>query len=261
MSSLALSEEQVFADFARRFDIRDATILELGGNLAADLQGAAGLWVALDERRAALESDEHAVQARCEAIPMRSGAVDAVFSCNALQFVDVGSTLSEVRRVLRPGGVFYAHFGPIWSGIDGHQLEYVTHEGVDLVFWRDPLIPPWGHLLFDEVELRDILLAKLDPGLVETVVHHVYVSDTINRLFFEDYIEIVLKSGLEWVEVAASYELDYPLTTPEYAMDRADIESTVVEDLLYERTGRRLEVGVRDLRVVLRRAANDRSLD
>ncbi len=45
------------------------------------------------------------VQARLEALPLRTGAVDAVWSLHALLHVDdLPAALAEAVRVLRPGG-------------------------------------------------------------------------------------------------------------------------------------------------------------
>ena len=140
-------------------------------------------------------------------------------------FVAVGRVLAEVARVLRPGGLFYAHFGPIWSGVDGHQLEYVRYADRDLGFWRDTLLPPWAHLAYERDELAALLATGLPAGLVELLVHHVHDGDTINRLFFEDYVAAALGSGLEWVQVAGVERALTTMTVP------PDLDASLVRDV------------------------------
>ena len=191
---------------------------------------------------------------RAEEMPLADDSVDAVFSCNAFQFIDVVGTLAQVRRVLRPGGRLYAHFGPIWCAIDGHQLEYVSYEGRDLAFWRDTLLPPWAHLIYERDELRALLRSGLPRGLADLLVWHVHDSETINRWFFEDYVSAAVQSGLRWELLQASDHLDYPIQPPDYDTDllRApDPEALAAE--VSARRGSPTQIGVRDVLMVLRK--------
>ncbi|GAA3301787.1 class I SAM-dependent methyltransferase [Dactylosporangium vinaceum] len=256
---LALSEDAVFADFAARVQLADARVVEIGGSLSeafAERHGVAR-WTSIDPNRPAATGPSgrtEVVSARAEDMPLPDGCADAVFSSNAFQFIDVAATLAQVRRVLRPGGVLYAHFGPIWSAVDGHQLEYVSYEGRDLVFWRDTLLPPWAHLAYDRAELRELLGTALPAELADLLVWHVFDSDTVNRLFFEDYVEAALNSGLDLMEVRASHHLDYELRLP--AFDPARLRQADPAGLAADwtaRRGRPTRVGARDVLLVLRR--------
>lgn len=253
---LALSEDAVFADFTARFDLSGATIAEIGGEFPAERIGEYGVagWYAIDPNRTPKSSGRYQVlRARAEEMPLPDRGVDAVFSSNAFQFVDVAATLAEVRRVLRPGGLMYAHFGPIWSAIDGHQLEYVQYDGRDLVFWRDTLLPPWAHLAYERDELSALLTTALPSDLVELLVWHVYDSATVNRLFYEDYVTLALDSGLLLVELRASTHLDYELALP--AFDPARMSNAGPAELAAtwsRRRGRPTQIGPRDVLMVLR---------
>ena len=58
--------------------------------------------------------------------------------------------LKEIKRVLKPGGLFITAFSPIWSGIIGHHCEHWVADTVNM-------IPPWGHLYLsidDKLHLR-----------------------------------------------------------------------------------------------------------
>lgn len=71
-----------------------------------------------DERmRAVLEREvpgARAVDGRGESIPLSDGSVDAVLAATSWHWMDPIATLSEVARVLVPGGVL----GVMWNGAD-----------------------------------------------------------------------------------------------------------------------------------------------
>lgn len=256
---LAHSEEAVFADFSSRVKLPGAVVAEIGGSFPVSLLEEHGVakWYSIDPHREAgtVGSGIREVLAvRAEDMPLPEESVDAVFSCNAFQFIDIPQTLAQVRRVLKPGGLLYAHFGPIWSAADGHQLEYVRHGDRDLAFWRDTLLPPWAHLVHTPQELRALLRSGLPDDLADLLVWHVHESGTVNRLFFEDYVAAALGSGLNWVQVAASDYLDYEISPPRYdpallsGLSRSDIAAAVSE-----RLGRATQIGPRDVLMVLKK--------
>jgi len=62
----------------------------------------------------------------------------------------------------------------------------------------DPqLIPRWGHLLMRPPALYAHLCTLTTPRTAAEVVHFVYNSPHINRLFAEDYIDYVRMSRFE----------------------------------------------------------------
>ncbi|HMW17278.1 MAG TPA: class I SAM-dependent methyltransferase [Accumulibacter sp.] len=67
---------------------------------------------------------------------------DLVFSLNAFEHIpDPLKAIDEAHRVLRPKGVFYASFDPVWSADSGnHFMNYVNE--------------PWLHLLVSDKEFR-----------------------------------------------------------------------------------------------------------
>ncbi|GAA3372886.1 hypothetical protein GCM10020367_30630 [Streptomyces sannanensis] len=256
---LAISEEFVFADFASRMKLSGAVIAEIGGSFPVSMLEEHGVarWYSIDPNREAETSESgirQVLTARAEEIPLPDASVDAVFSCNAFQFINVPEALGETHRVLKPGGLLYAHFGPIWSAADGHQLEYVRHGDRDLAFWRDTLLPPWAHLSYTPAELRALLRSGLPEDLADLLVWHVHESDTINRMFFEDYVAAALDSGLRWGTVTASDYLDYEIVPPRFdpailrEVTRADVSAAVSE-----RRGRPTQIGPRDVLMILRK--------
>lgn len=256
---LALSEEAVFADFSRRVNLTGSVVAEVGGTFPTELLCRHGVerWYSIEPNPGS-HSESSGVRrvlpVGAEETPLPDESVDAVFSSNAFQFVDVAATLAQMRRILKPGGLLYAHFGPIWSAVDGHQLEYVSYEGRPLTFWDDTLLPAWAHLLYGREELRALLRSRLPDALADLLVWHVHDSDTINRMFFEDYVEAALASGLGWVELSASDHLDYEICPPPY--DPALVKPFDPAELQRDVSARRraaTTLGVRDVLMVLRK--------
>ncbi|MEI2774065.1 MAG: class I SAM-dependent methyltransferase [Candidatus Competibacter sp.] len=80
----------------------------------------------------------HTMDAQC--LIYGNDKFDLAFSLNALEHIpDPIKAVEEIWRVLRPGGVFYASFDPVWTADSGSHFIHYTHE-------------PWLHLLIDDDE-------------------------------------------------------------------------------------------------------------
>lgn len=65
---------------------------------------------------------------------------DFVFSLNAFEHIpNPLNAIEEVSRVLKPGGIFYASFDPVWTADSGSHFIHFTKE-------------PWLHLLLNDEE-------------------------------------------------------------------------------------------------------------
>jgi ubiquinone/menaquinone biosynthesis C-methylase UbiE len=93
----------------------EATVLDLGagtGKLTRDLVRRCGRVIAVepdDAMRGVLEEVVPETEARAgsaEAIPVEDASVDAVFTAEAFHWFASDQTVSEIVRVLRPGGGF-----------------------------------------------------------------------------------------------------------------------------------------------------------
>jgi SAM-dependent methyltransferase len=140
------------------------------------------------------------IQALGESLPIKDASVDAVISIATLEHVEpIPELLSEVRRVLRPGGMFYSDFGPIWSCAVGHHV-FAQIDGKEARFWkegRNP-IPDYYHLLLSKEEMAAFLTeGPCDQRLVEPIVEWIYSRPLINRFFFEDYQRFFAASDME----------------------------------------------------------------
>ena len=79
-----------------------------------------------------------------ERVPLDDGSIDAVFSDNVFEHLpDVESVISEVWRVLRPGGVAFLITHPFAAYSGGHHPATYRHSS-EAVFQCE--VPPWDHL-------------------------------------------------------------------------------------------------------------------
>ncbi|MCL2661922.1 MAG: methyltransferase domain-containing protein [Oscillospiraceae bacterium] len=106
---------------------------------------------------------------------------DVVASLSTFEHIgDIPTALSEIKRVLKPYGRFYAEFSPIWTSAAGHHFLH----GKDRSWNPEHLlaIPAWGHLYLSEKDMK-LKLEKsfLDEKLICKILNFIYSSDYINR--------------------------------------------------------------------------------
>jgi malonyl-CoA O-methyltransferase len=112
--------------------------------------------------------------ADAESLPLGGARLDLVVSNLALQWCDPARVFAEVRRVLRPGGLFlFSTFGPdtlkemrqAWQSVDSavHVHDFADmHDLGDLMYglgFRDPVMDVERHVLYHETvldALRDL---------------------------------------------------------------------------------------------------------
>jgi SAM-dependent methyltransferase len=211
-TGLEAYQRNALGSFARCVPLRGAQIMEIGTDpelrvvrylIAEGVSRIVGVNPLLDSDGAqALESELkgrielRGVDATATGCP--SGAFDAIFSVATLEHVlDLPSMLDEAFRLLKPGGVFYSHFGPIWSGAKGHHVlaKVGQAEVMHSVPEKNPL-PDFSHLLLSPDELGRALQGRVDSVLIAPIVEWVYESTLINRLFYHDYVRIFSASKL-----------------------------------------------------------------
>ncbi len=118
-------------------------ILELGcadtmTSLALKEKGfnAIALDIVDQRQEPAKNSDIRFIQSAAESIPLDSQSVDFVFSYNALEhFEDPQKVLTEVHRLLKPGGCFYTEFDPLYYSPRGlHAYRKINIPYLQILF-------------------------------------------------------------------------------------------------------------------------------
>ena len=170
LDKVALRAGEVARAMGRHLEGKRIVELACGdGRVAMHLAraGASVLGVDLSPEFMAPEAAREVELRLCDAaaLDVEDASVDAVYSFDAFEhFADPAAVLDEVYRVLKPGGVLYASFGPLWNSPFGaHQWGRI-----DL---------PYVHLMFDWNDLQSFAAAtgrtKLTPSCNEKSLAYV----------------------------------------------------------------------------------------
>jgi SAM-dependent methyltransferase len=259
---LATDQLAVFDWFRQLVRLEEAVIVEVGGRLPDDTVANTGVrrWWSIDPRNASATSDESAVvrtvRGHASKVPLADGDADHVFSCNAFQHIsDVAATFAELARVLRPGGLFYANFGPVWSAPDGSHIEGLFWEGHQYNFWTETLLPAWSHLLLGEAQLAELLTPLHGRRFGKHIAKYVYRSKWINRMLLADYLRVIRASAFDIVYIRGTAEFGYSYNPPVVRHPLAiRLRPERVTDALCARFGMcRSTASIRDVEWLLRR--------
>ncbi len=124
-------------------------------------------------------------------------SVDGIYSDCAFEHVEnLQELLGSMHRILKPGGILFSHFGPLWSTSFGHHL--ASHDEHGRFFnYHTVRLPPWCHLLMKQEQVETILLQRFSPETAKRWADFVFNSPEQNKLFFSDYAEIFFASDFE----------------------------------------------------------------
>lgn len=249
----AVSEEGVFSEFVSNCHVTGSHVLEIGGQVEPALvrNHGIGSWISIDPLSDSGNfcSNYRVVAEDFFAANLESNNFDFVFACNSVHHISpLDQFFCEVHRVLRPGGLAYLHFGPIWSAPDGHHLD-IKYNGVVYCFSGIAIIPHWFHLLYSKIELKEILRPHFSTDFVDHVVSNVYESPWLNRNFFEDYLELAQNAGLSIMKLDTNNLVDYDYFPPDY--DQPTVTNSIVWQKLHNKYAPKKNFWTRDLLMVL----------
>lgn len=129
----------------------------------------------------------------CQRTEFREGEFDAVLLLSVLEHLhDVEAAFLEMRRILKPRGHVGLLFGPAWSCAYGHHIFADANDpNLNFALWE---LPAHMHLLCDHEEIRDWYRKRsYSPGTGDTVLHWFYETPIINRMFYDDYIRLMVR--------------------------------------------------------------------
>ena len=180
-------------------------VLEIGTGVTADLlrrlqdsfhvAEAIGIDLASEPRD--VGDRGRVVRGDARTMPFSDGYFDAAVSVSAFEHIrGLGEALAEAYRVLRPGGLLLAHFGPIWSTPYGHHLGFM--ENGRTVNYHEFVLPSWCHLIDSREDvLQGCLTLGMTKELAARSVSFMFDSPEQNQLLFSDYVDIVTASDFE----------------------------------------------------------------
>jgi ubiquinone/menaquinone biosynthesis C-methylase UbiE len=136
------------------------------------------------------------VRSDAQAQIFRDGMFDFVFSFNMFEHVpDPAVAMAEVIRVVKPGGVFYLQFDPIWTSPEGNHF---SHRVPD----------PWAHLLCSS---EDFVEKMRNAGAEEWEVSD--FLNALNRWSFRSFQNLL--QSVENSKAARVERVEYWATTRE----------------------------------------------
>jgi SAM-dependent methyltransferase len=117
--------------------------------------------------------------ADAESLPFDDRSFDVIVSMSTFEHVaHVDRVLTEMHRVLRPGGRVLVTFEPIWTCAYGHHLHHFGPVA--------SCVPDWSHLIWTKDQMAAALAPVWpanDPTLtLDGAVSWVYDSHAINRI-------------------------------------------------------------------------------
>ncbi|MFV8819720.1 class I SAM-dependent methyltransferase [Haliea sp. E17] len=123
---------------------------------------------------------------------------DLITSIAAFEHIpDLNLALEEMYRILRPGGLLYTKFGPIWSGPWGHHLWVRGNNS--LYTYSNTALPSYCHLLMSEQEIlaHCTEVMNIPTEDARLIARFACENSGQNRLFYSDYEQIVRDSPFQ----------------------------------------------------------------
>ena len=198
---------------ARHHDFAGATVLEIG----ADRHGVSTAMLAetgaarvistnfRDDWPEGLDGtiERRRLDARRIAQSFEPGSIDIVFGVAILEHIDgLDAFFSGVRHALRPGGLLFAHGGPIWTSAKGHHVGFAG-EAMEYRFGNAAANPirDGTHLGFDKQGLADDMIARgIHAGDAANIAAQIYEDPDRNRTGFRSLCESFGRSRLTLIE-------------------------------------------------------------
>jgi SAM-dependent methyltransferase len=118
---------------------------------------------------------------------------DAVFSIACFEHLHkLPQALNVIYQALRPSGILFSMFAPIWSGPWGQHYTGTIPDRFDPIkpgqHWSTgDIFGPWDHLLMSRFKFFEHYKVKFDAAFSEELTYITYNSPQINRYYFEDY--------------------------------------------------------------------------
>jgi len=187
-------------------DVRGKTVLEIGADDAAllyrlkdkGMRRGVGInnWYWDDQKVKAIKVADDVVLSYGDirSLPFEDQCFDLIFTVAAFEHIhDLETAVDEMYRLLKPGGIVYSFYGPLWSSGVGHHL-YFERNGVWYKFSDKnsvlPILDDYEHLIFNREEMKARLKAGWDDEAVEEFIYQIYDNPHINRYMFSDYMRI-----------------------------------------------------------------------
>jgi SAM-dependent methyltransferase len=133
-----------------------------------------------------------------EQTPFLDNQFDAVLSLSVLEHLtNLPKAFNEMSRIVKNDGEMLHMFGPSWSCAYGHHI-YANPNMALLNFsmWK---MPAHMHLLCSRNEIKEYYLeCGFSDEDIKSVFHWFFETEIINRVFYDDYIKVILQANLQF---------------------------------------------------------------
>jgi len=185
-----------FSIFKAALDLKGKDVLEVGGAVPSQLIETSGVrsWTAVDISSTRLE-DSASNTSSCYRVVHGdiadfpgNGEYDVAYSTNCFEHIlRLDEALESIYRALRPGGILFSVFAPIWSSPVGHHA-YVE-DGDRVITFNHGIVPPWFHLAYEENEVRDYVAERYSSTVADDFCRMTFHGNDLNRFVDRDYEE------------------------------------------------------------------------
>ncbi len=197
-----MNQFDYFEIFRSSIDLKDKHVLEVGGAVPVELVEKAGVssWTALDVSQTRLsrsgfgksETGAYRVLNLDIADLDCKEEYDVVYSTNCFEHVGrLALGLDKIYAALKPSGLLFTVFAPIWSSRYGHHA-FVHWRGRNYTF-NDRVVPDWYHLTHDENEMHEFLCRTHDSEFADEMCYCTYHGTDINHLNDSEYETLIAR--------------------------------------------------------------------
>lgn len=212
-NDLPVWQKNHLEDCKKRGMFEGKRVLEVGGGTPADITRALNVksWTCVDPAFSCDLREENYEQVPESILNYNEGKkFDLIFSTNAFEhIIGLDKAFENMYNLLEAGGLLSALYGPIYSSYKGHHV-YVYYAQDLVLSFNDAKIQNWGHLLYGTDKLVEILSKFYNEQTLNTIKEQLGDWDYLNKLFYDDYIEIINKSKFDVLELRDWHESHYP---------------------------------------------------
>ena len=211
---LNIGEKNHIIDCYTRKMFKNKKVLEVGGTTPKEITERLNVssWSCVDPDRASNDiSTDNYKQYKCNISEFDKDCdFDLIYSTNCFEHIsNLEESITRMYELLKPEGRLSSLAGPIFSSYKGHHT-WINTEEYGLIDFNNVKIEKWGHLIYSEEELFNKLTKYYNEKISTKIINQIFHRQSINRLFFDDYVEIINKSKFKIIEFRDWHQSQYP---------------------------------------------------
>jgi SAM-dependent methyltransferase len=142
----------------------------------------------------------------------QEGQFDCIFSIACFEHIaKFPQALDTMYRCLKPGGVMFSMYSPIWSSFSGAHIGHLSvPDRFDATRTDGQILLYWEHLLKPRYALHKTLEARFDRAFADEVLYLVHNSPHINRYYTEDYMQFIQDSKFTINQMLLTFRMPMP---------------------------------------------------